>query len=57
MITLYLMGNPAKYVPPLKTLNAADVKRFDRQGADLSRMKVYEGRGILCNQKRCLETT
>jgi hypothetical protein len=41
MITLYLMGNPAEHVPPLKTLSAKDVKDCDPAGADLSRMKRF----------------
>lgn len=39
MITLFLMGNPAEHVPPLKTLSPKDVNHCDRGGADLSRMK------------------
>lgn len=39
MITLFLMGNPAEHVPPLKTLSPRDVNHCDHGGADLSRMK------------------
>jgi hypothetical protein len=41
MITLFQMGNPAESIPPLKTLTPQDVKRFDAQGNNLSRMKRF----------------
>ena len=41
MITLFQMGNPADRIPPLKSLSTQDVKSFDPQGNNLSRMNRF----------------
>ena len=39
MITLYLMGSKAEVVAALKLLNSTQVNHFDKEGANLSRMR------------------
>ena len=43
LITLWLIGNKAEGVPPLRRLTTANVRHFDNQGRTLSKMRKVMG--------------